>query len=190
MEGVERPPPPTVAPISSRSVSQPPTSGARDEVHRCLVGVLKGVHAFGGAQCEMKVARFDKRKVLRRAKSPTLKLTATQKLRAAFIGDRTFARARAVGKNATEAGQVRAKAEADIALSLPAEYNTGLDSKNGTGSMTWVNDTRAKYIYHTPSPVLSCGATVTIFDICKGVHPELLPYSCSPVHCRYKSTYR
>ena len=36
------------------------------------------------------------------------------------MGDRAFARARAAGKNATEAA--RAKAEADIALSLPAEY--------------------------------------------------------------------
>ena len=38
------------------------------------------------------------------------------------MGDRAFARARAAGKNATEAGHARAKAEADIALSLPAEY--------------------------------------------------------------------
>ena len=40
---------------------------------------------------------------------------------------------KAAGKNATEAGHARAKAEADIALSLPAEYR---DSKN---------DTRAEY---------------------------------------------
>ena len=33
-----------------------------------------------------------------------------------------FARARAAGKNETEACHARAKAEADIALSLPAEY--------------------------------------------------------------------
>ena len=38
------------------------------------------------------------------------------------MGDRVFARARAVGKNQTEAGKARAKAEAGIALSLPAEY--------------------------------------------------------------------
>ena len=38
------------------------------------------------------------------------------------MGDRAFARARAAGKSATEAGHARAKAEADIALSLPAEY--------------------------------------------------------------------
>ena len=41
---------------------------------------------------------------------------------AAFVGDRAFARARAAGKNATKAGRARAKAEADIALSLPAAY--------------------------------------------------------------------
>ena len=34
-----------------------------------------------------------------------------------------FARARAAGKNETEAGHARAKAGADIALSLPAEYS-------------------------------------------------------------------
>ena len=38
------------------------------------------------------------------------------------MGDRAFARARAAGKNDTEAGHARAKAGADIALSLPAEY--------------------------------------------------------------------
>ena len=38
------------------------------------------------------------------------------------MGDRAFARARAAGKNEIEAGHARAKAEADIALSLPAEY--------------------------------------------------------------------
>ena len=38
------------------------------------------------------------------------------------MGDRAFAGARAVRKNATEAGRARAKAGADIALSLPAEY--------------------------------------------------------------------
>jgi len=37
------------------------------------------------------------------------------------MGDRAFAGARATGKNATEAGHARVKAEADIALSLPAE---------------------------------------------------------------------
>ena len=47
---------------------------------------------------------------------------ATQKWWAAFMGDRAFARARAAGKKETEAGHARAKAEADIALSLPAEY--------------------------------------------------------------------
>ena len=41
---------------------------------------------------------------------------------AAFMGDRAFARARAAWKNETEAGRGLAKAEADIALSLPAEY--------------------------------------------------------------------
>ena len=49
-------------------------------------------------------------------------LNATQKWWAAFMGDRAFARARAAGKNETEAGHARAKAEADITLSLPAEY--------------------------------------------------------------------
>ena len=39
------------------------------------------------------------------------------------MGDRAFARARAAGKNETEAGHARAKAEADIALSLPAELD-------------------------------------------------------------------
>ena len=38
------------------------------------------------------------------------------------MGYRAFARARAAGKNKTEAGNRGAKAEADIALSLPAEY--------------------------------------------------------------------
>ena len=39
------------------------------------------------------------------------------------MGDRAFARARAAGKNEIiEAGHARAKAEAGIALSLPAEY--------------------------------------------------------------------
>ena len=57
-----------------------------------------------------------------RADIPTPELNATQKWRAVFMGDRAFARARAAGKNETEAGHARAKAEADIALSLPAEY--------------------------------------------------------------------
>ena len=40
------------------------------------------------------------------------------------MGDRAFARARAAGKNGTEAGHARAKAGADIpsAFQLPAEY--------------------------------------------------------------------
>ena len=38
------------------------------------------------------------------------------------MGDLAFARAMAAGKNETEASHARAKAEADIALSLPAEY--------------------------------------------------------------------
>ena len=38
------------------------------------------------------------------------------------MGDRVFARARAAGENEIKAGHARAKAEADIALSLPAEY--------------------------------------------------------------------
>ena len=60
---------------------------------------------------------------------PTPELTATQK---AFMGDRTFAKARAAGNNATEAGHACARlaiAGADIALSLPAEYR---DLKNDT----------------------------------------------------------
>ena len=52
--------------------------------------------------------------------APTPKLTATQKRRDALMGDRTFARARAAGKNATEARHARAKAEANINLSLQA----------------------------------------------------------------------
>ena len=36
------------------------------------------------------------------------------------MGDRAFARARAAGKSAAEAGHARAKAGADIALGLPA----------------------------------------------------------------------
>ena len=51
-------------------------------------------------------------------------LNTTQKWWAAFMGDRAFARARAAGKNETVAGHARAKAEADIALSLPAEYTS------------------------------------------------------------------
>ena len=54
-----------------------------------------------------------------------------------FTDDRAFARARAVGKNETEAGHARAKAEADIVLSLPAECR---DQKN---------DMRAEYIMHS-----------------------------------------
>ena len=57
-----------------------------------------------------------------RTPAPTPELSATQKWWAAFMGDRAFVRARAEGKNATEAGHARAKAGADIALSLPAEY--------------------------------------------------------------------
>ena len=38
----------------------------------------------------------------------TSELTATQKWRAAFMGDRAFARARAAGKNAAEAAHARA----------------------------------------------------------------------------------
>ena len=51
----------------------------------------------------------------------TPEVTATQKWWAAYMGDRAFARAKAAGKNATEADHARSKAEADIALSLPAE---------------------------------------------------------------------
>ena len=54
--------------------------------------------------------------------SPNPELNATQKWWVAFVGDCAFARARAAGKNATEAGHARSKAGADIALSLPAEY--------------------------------------------------------------------
>ena len=75
-----------------------------------------------------------------RTPAPTPELNATQKWWAAFMGDRAFARARAAGKNETEAGHARAKAEADIALSLPAEYR---DLKN---------DTRAEYIMHSAQP--------------------------------------
>ena len=39
------------------------------------------------------------------------------------MGDRAFARARAAGKNTTEASQARVKAEADIALNLPAVHS-------------------------------------------------------------------
>ena len=53
--------------------------------------------------------------------APTPELTATQKWRAAFMGDRAFTRARAAGQNATEAGRARTKAGADIDFSLPAE---------------------------------------------------------------------
>ena len=38
------------------------------------------------------------------------------------MGDHAFDRVWAAGKNEIEAGHARAKAEADIALSLPAEY--------------------------------------------------------------------
>ena len=38
------------------------------------------------------------------------------------MGDRAFARARAAGKNETEAGHAATKAGVDIALSLPAKY--------------------------------------------------------------------
>ena len=49
-------------------------------------------------------------------------LTAPQKWWAAFMSNRAFARARAAGENATEAGHARAKAGDDITLGLPAEY--------------------------------------------------------------------
>ena len=55
-----------------------------------------------------------------RTPAPTPELNATQKWWAAFMGDRAFARARAVGKN--EAGHTRANAEAGIALSFPEEH--------------------------------------------------------------------
>ena len=51
-----------------------------------------------------------------RTPAPTPELNASQKWLAAFMDDRAFARARAAGKNETEAGHARAKAEADIAL--------------------------------------------------------------------------
>ena len=50
----------------------------------------------------------------------TPELTATQQWQVAFMGDHAFARARVTGKNATEVGHARAKAEADLALSPPA----------------------------------------------------------------------
>ena len=53
--------------------------------------------------------------------APTPELNATQKWRAAFMGDRAFARARSTGKSETEAGRARAKAGAGIALGLPEE---------------------------------------------------------------------
>ena len=56
------------------------------------------------------------------------------------MGDQTFARARAAEKNETEAGHASAKAEADIALSLPAEYR---DEKY---------DTKAECIMHSAKP--------------------------------------
>ena len=51
-----------------------------------------------------------------------------------------FARARAAGKNETETGHARAKAKADIALSLPEEYED------------YKNDTRAGCIMHSAQP--------------------------------------
>ena len=75
-----------------------------------------------------------------RTLATTPELNATQKWWAAFMGDRAFARARAAGKNETEASHARAKAGADIALSLPAECR---DKKN---------DTRAGYIIHLAQP--------------------------------------
>ena len=56
------------------------------------------------------------------------------------MGDRAFTKAMAAVKNETEAGHARAKAEAYIALSLPAEQR---DQKN---------DTRAEYIMHSAQP--------------------------------------
>ena len=52
------------------------------------------------------------------------------------MGDRAFARARAAGKNATEAGHARAKAETDIALSLSAESK---DYKYDTGALNVIH---------------------------------------------------
>ena len=56
------------------------------------------------------------------------------------MGDRAFARARAAGKNETEAGHACAKAGADIALSISAEYR---DKKN---------DTRGECAMHSAQP--------------------------------------
>ena len=56
------------------------------------------------------------------------------------MGDCAFARARAAGIFATETSQARVKAEADIALSLPAEYRNEK------------NDTRAEYNRHSAQP--------------------------------------
>ena len=71
--------------------------------------------------------------------APRLKPPSSAPLRsdwAAFMGDRAFARASAAGNNATEAGQARAKAEADIALSLPEEYR---DEKNETTAECFIH---------------------------------------------------
>ena len=70
-------------------------------------------------------------------------LTATQQWWVTFMGDRAFANARAAGKNAPEAGQARAKAGADIALSPPAEFSRIRGVKN---------DMRAECTMHPAQP--------------------------------------
>ena len=92
-----------------------------------LIGVGVGVCALGVVVG--RVGDLDKAPAVEHKARPitvfaiaTPELNATQKWRAAFMGDRAFTRARAAGNKPAEAGHARAKAEADIALSLPAEY--------------------------------------------------------------------
>ena len=95
------------------------------------------------------------------ARTPALtpELTATLKWRAAFMGDRAFARARAAGKNETEAGHARAKAGADIALSLPAEYRDWKISREQNASCTQPSrqpNAGGATDAHTPTPPAAC----------------------------------
>ena len=94
-----------------------------------------------------------------RTQASTPELTATQKWWGFFMGDHAFARVRATGKNATEAGHARSKAEADIAPSLPAEYR---DQKN---------DTRAEHIRHSAQPAAErrCSSRRTYTHAARGL---------------------
>ena len=69
-----------------------------------------------------------------RTPAPTPELNATQKWLAAFMGDRAFARARAAGKNETEAGHARAKAKSSQGLLFSEAKKPHAEAVGQTGA--------------------------------------------------------